>query len=92
MQPFDIRLRGAASSVPGFCDCHNHAPGTTLLYDVIVGNPYDVEYVTIKSIVEKLEDNVGALGNLDFGSEELTEIDGHATDADINLWKRSSDA
>jgi len=40
--------------VPGFCDCHNHAPGTTLLYDVIVGNPYDVEYVTIKSIVEKL--------------------------------------
>jgi predicted amidohydrolase YtcJ len=40
--------------VPGFCDCHNHAPGTTLLYDVIVGNPYEVEFVTIKSIVEKL--------------------------------------
>jgi predicted amidohydrolase YtcJ len=40
--------------IPGFIDCHNHAPGTTLLYDVIVGNPYDVEYVTIKSIVEKL--------------------------------------
>src|SRR5258708_23103911 len=40
--------------VPGFSDCHNHAPGTTLLYDVIVGNPYEVEFVTIKSIVEKL--------------------------------------
>ena len=43
------------------------------------------------SSVAQLEDNVGALGNLDFSSEELTEIDGHATDADINLWKQSSD-
>jgi predicted amidohydrolase YtcJ len=40
--------------VPGFTDCHNHAPGNTLLYEVIVGNPFDVEFVTIKSIVEKL--------------------------------------
>ncbi|MEU5263513.1 L-glyceraldehyde 3-phosphate reductase [Amycolatopsis sp. NPDC021455] len=44
------------------------------------------------SSVRQLEDNVGALGNLEFSSEELTEIDGHATDAGINLWKRSSDA
>src|SRR5262249_40424384 len=40
--------------VPGFIDCHNHAPGNTLLYDVVVGNPYVVEFVTIASIVEKL--------------------------------------
>ena len=40
--------------VPGFIDCHNHAGGTTLLYDVLVGNPYEVEFVTIASIVEKL--------------------------------------
>jgi predicted amidohydrolase YtcJ len=40
--------------VPGFIDCHNHAPGTTLLYEVLVGNPYEVEFVTIDSIVEKL--------------------------------------
>ena len=40
--------------VPGFTDCHNHAPGNTLLYEVIVGNPYEVEFVTIRSIVEKL--------------------------------------
>jgi len=40
--------------VPGFIDCHNHAPGNTLLYDVIVGNPYVVEFVTISSIVDKL--------------------------------------
>jgi predicted amidohydrolase YtcJ len=37
-----------------FIDCHNHAPGTTLMYDVLVGNPYEVEFVTIDSIVDKL--------------------------------------
>jgi predicted amidohydrolase YtcJ len=40
--------------LPGFIDCHNHAPGTQLLNEVIVGNPYDVEFVTIDSIVDKL--------------------------------------
>jgi predicted amidohydrolase YtcJ len=40
--------------VPGFIDCHNHAPGDVLLYNVIVGNPYVVEFVTISSIVDKL--------------------------------------
>jgi predicted amidohydrolase YtcJ len=40
--------------VPGFIDCHNHAPGNVLLYEVIVGNPYVVEFVTIDSIIEKL--------------------------------------
>src|SRR5262249_39126673 len=62
--PADIRaLAGKATEtidakqmtvVPGFIDCHNHAPGTTLLYEVIVGNPFEVEFVTIRSIVEKL--------------------------------------
>src|SRR5438477_8508999 len=45
---------GQMTIVPGFVDCHNHAAGTTLLYEVLVGNPFEVEYVTIKSIVEKL--------------------------------------
>ena len=40
--------------VPGFTDCHNHAGGSTLLYEVLVGNPFDVEFVTIASIIEKL--------------------------------------
>lgn len=40
--------------VPGFIDCHNHAVGDQLLYDVIVGNPYEVEFVTVDSIIEKL--------------------------------------
>lgn len=40
--------------VPGFIDCHNHAPGDILLYEVLVGNPYLVEFVTISSIIAKL--------------------------------------
>src|SRR5215475_12757786 len=40
--------------VSGLTDCHNHAGGTTLLYEVLVGNPYEVEFVTIQSIIDKL--------------------------------------
>jgi len=40
--------------VPGFIDCHNHAGGDVLLYEVLVGNPFEVEFVTITSIVDKL--------------------------------------
>src|SRR5579862_1173172 len=40
--------------VPGFIDCHNHAGGDVLLYEVLVGNPFEVEFVTIASIIEKL--------------------------------------
>lgn len=42
--------------VPGFIDCHLHADGETLLYDVLVGNPFEVEFVTIDSIVAKLRE------------------------------------
>lgn len=45
----------AMTVVPGFVDCHNHAGGETLLYDVLVGNPFEVEFVSIRSIVEKLK-------------------------------------
>ena len=41
--------------VPGFIDTHNHAGGTTLLYEVLVGNPFEVEFVSIASIIEKLK-------------------------------------
>jgi L-glyceraldehyde 3-phosphate reductase len=45
------------------------------------------------SSVEQLEDNVGALDNLDFTAEELAAIDEYATtDEDVNLWKRSSES
>ncbi len=40
--------------VPGFIDTHNHATGNVLLYEVLVGNPYEVEFVSIAGIVEKL--------------------------------------
>ena len=42
------------------------------------------------SSIAQLEDNVGALQNLDFTEEELNEIDHYAVDAGINLWARSS--
>jgi L-glyceraldehyde 3-phosphate reductase len=44
------------------------------------------------SSVEQLEANVAALDNLAFSSDELEEIDRYATEADINLWARSSSA
>src|SRR5437660_6250394 len=50
-QVFDA---GQMTVVPGFIDAHNHAPGAILLYEVLVGNPYEVEFVTIASIVDKL--------------------------------------
>src|SRR5580765_500319 len=50
-QSFDAKQM---TIVPGFIDCHNHAPGEVLLYEVLVGNTYVVEFVTIDSIVEKL--------------------------------------
>jgi L-glyceraldehyde 3-phosphate reductase len=43
------------------------------------------------SSVAQLEDTLGALDRLDFSDAELAEIDRYATtDADINLWSRSS--
>jgi len=50
-QTFDAKQM---TIVPGFVDTHNHAPGNVLVYEVLVGNPYVVEFVTIDSIVDKL--------------------------------------
>jgi len=51
-QVFDAK---GMAVVPGFIDCHNHAGGETLLYEVLVGNPFEVEIVSILSIVGKLK-------------------------------------
>jgi L-glyceraldehyde 3-phosphate reductase len=40
---------------------------------------------------EQIREAVKALDKLDFGAEELAEIDRHAVDAGINIWQRSSD-
>jgi predicted amidohydrolase YtcJ len=51
-QAFDAK---GMTLVPGFIDCHNHAGGEVLLNEVLVGNPFEVEFVTIRSIVDKLK-------------------------------------
>jgi L-glyceraldehyde 3-phosphate reductase len=44
------------------------------------------------SSVKQLDDNLGALDNLDFSADELAEIDRSAVEAGINLWAASSDS
>ena len=46
--------------VPGFIDCHNHAGGEVLLNEVLVGNPFEVEFVSIRSIIAKLRERAQA--------------------------------
>lgn len=43
------------------------------------------------SSVAQLDENRGALDNLDFSEPELTAIEGYATDAGIDIWRSSSD-
>jgi L-glyceraldehyde 3-phosphate reductase len=43
------------------------------------------------SSVEQLQENLGALDNLTFTPDELTEIDTYATDSGVDMWRESSD-
>ena len=43
------------------------------------------------SSVEQLEDNAGALDNLELTDDELEEIDRYATESDLNIWAASSE-
>jgi L-glyceraldehyde 3-phosphate reductase len=43
------------------------------------------------SRVEQLEDNVAALGRLEFDADELAEIDRYAQDGEVNIWAPSSE-
>src|SRR6188768_916639 len=52
-QTFDAK---GMAVVPGFIDCHNHAGGEVLLNEVLVGNPFEVEFVSIRSIIGKLRE------------------------------------
>ncbi|MGE0969023.1 L-glyceraldehyde 3-phosphate reductase [Klebsiella sp. WOUb02] len=40
---------------------------------------------------QQLDENVKALENLTFSAEELTQIDQHVADGELNLWQASSD-
>ena len=42
------------------------------------------------SSLEQLEDNIAALRGLEFTDDELSEIDRHAVDSEINVWAPSS--
>ncbi|GIF71594.1 glyceraldehyde 3-phosphate reductase [Asanoa siamensis] len=44
------------------------------------------------SSVAQLDDSLSALDNLAFTADELAEIDRHATESDLNIWARSSQA
>jgi L-glyceraldehyde 3-phosphate reductase len=44
------------------------------------------------SSVAQLDDNLGALDNLEFTAAELARIDRHAVDAGINLWAKSGES
>jgi len=57
-QAFDAR---GMTVVPGFIDTHNHVRGNILLYEVLVGNPFEVEFVTVDSIVGKLKAKAATL-------------------------------
>jgi predicted amidohydrolase YtcJ len=41
--------------VPGFIDAHNHPRGGRILYDVVIQNPFEVEFTTIDTIIGKLK-------------------------------------
>jgi L-glyceraldehyde 3-phosphate reductase len=40
------------------------------------------------SSVEQLDENLNALNNLEFSTEELTRIDEFAVESGIDLWRR----
>jgi L-glyceraldehyde 3-phosphate reductase len=42
------------------------------------------------SRAEQVRENVGALANLSFSSEEIAEIDRYATEGGVNLWEKPS--
>ena len=54
-------------------------------------NPRMTSLVIGASSVAQLDDNIGALQNMELSPDELAEIDRYATESEINLWKGSSD-
>jgi L-glyceraldehyde 3-phosphate reductase len=56
----------------------------------VLRDPRVTSAVIGASSVEQLENNVAALGRLEFTAQELAEIDEHATESDVNRWSASS--
>jgi L-glyceraldehyde 3-phosphate reductase len=57
----------------------------------VLRDPRMTSTVLGASSVAQLEANVAALRNTAFSTDELADIDKHATESNINLWKQSSD-
>jgi L-glyceraldehyde 3-phosphate reductase len=58
----------------------------------ILRDPRVTSAVVGASSVEQLEDTLGALDHLEFGADELKQIDRYATESGVNLWAASSTA
>jgi L-glyceraldehyde 3-phosphate reductase len=57
----------------------------------VLRNPTVASTLVGASSVAQLDENLGALDNLEFTSEELNEIDEYAAESGIDLWRESSD-
>ncbi|WP_101946965.1 L-glyceraldehyde 3-phosphate reductase [Mycobacterium sp. 3519A] len=57
----------------------------------VLRNPAVASTLVGASSVEQLQENLGALDNLEFTQDELSEIDEHARESGIDLWRESSD-
>ncbi len=69
--------------------------GQTLAQMALAWNLHHPQVTSVlvgASSTEQIEQNVGALKNLSFTSDELKEIDLYARDGNINLWAASSNA
>lgn len=58
----------------------------------VLRNPNVTSALIGASRWSQIEECLGALEELDFSADELTEIDRHALDGGLNLWAKSSDA
>ena len=102
--PSDSRAAEGTSLAPGFITKENLARvrglntiakgrGQTLAQMAISWTLRDPRVTTAligASRWSQIEDSLGALEDLEFTDEELTEIDHYAVDSGINLWEASS--
>ena len=71
------------------------ARGQTLAQMAIAWTLRDVRVTSTimgASSVAQLEENIMALANVDFTPDELSQIDSHATESDLNFWAASSNS
>lgn len=80
------RLRGLAAIAE-----HRGQSLAQLALAWVLRDPTVASTLVGASSVAQLDENLGALANLDFTPDELREIDRYASDSGIDLWRESSD-